>query len=214
MAHGEEEFRSFVLEIEAERYRGYLDDPVFYVHDIKGKIVVEDETGTTIDEAGTFGVTYVDADGAAAQRIAAFDVFDSYQTTYDYFATLYEDMDFAPKVRKLVEPDTWYWSSNLLILDRLIIHPKYRGNRLGLEILVMLMQRFQAGAQLVAMNPYPLQFEHDVTAENKAERGLADFTCSKDYATRRLRRYYAKIGFRRVAGTTYMIRPTSTPLSA
>jgi hypothetical protein len=153
MAHGEEEFHSFVLEIAAERYRDYLDDPVFYLHDTKGRIVVENENGTTIDEAGTFGVIYVDVDGTAAQRISAFDVFDTYQTTYDYFAKLYEDMDFSPKVRKLVEPDTWYWSNNLLVLDRLIIHPRYRGNRLGSEILVMLMQRFQAGAQLVAMNP-------------------------------------------------------------
>jgi hypothetical protein len=64
------------------------------------------------------------------------------------------------------------------------------------------------------MNPYPLQFEHDVTAEKKAERGLTGFTCTKDYATRRLRRYYAKIGFRRVPGTTFMIRPASERLKA
>ena len=49
---------------------------------------------------------------------------------------------------------------NLLILDRLeIIIPQYRGKKLGLTILHHMIERFSAGASIVAMKPFPLQFE-------------------------------------------------------
>lgn len=60
------------------------------------------------------------------------------------------------------------------------------------------------------MKPFPLQFEGGKPAENKdkpdfVKLGLAEFGDRFEPALRKLRNYYARLGFVRVRGTEYMV---------
>ena len=50
---------------------------------------------------------------------------------------------------------------NFLILDRVELLPKYRGDGVGLLVLRSLIERFGAEAGVVGMKPFPLQLEHN-----------------------------------------------------
>lgn len=64
------------------------------------------------------------------------------------------------------------WNFNLLILDRVELLPRYRGNSSGLIVLRSLIERFGAGAGVVGMKPFPLQFEPKASNDSKWRRRL------------------------------------------
>jgi hypothetical protein len=202
----------YMLEFTPERYGGYLDDPSYFLHDTSGRIVLRDDYDMDAGEAGTFRLFFIDADGAAQQGISAFDVYDTSQITYDFYEALFDGHDFSPKLRKLAHPYDYLWSRNLLILDRLEIKPEHRGRSLGLSVMIALMQRFQMGSQIVAIKAFPLQLESLSEGEDLTSLGLDMFTCTAAYASRRLRRYYGDIGFKRLGSTDYMVRMAEAPL--
>jgi GNAT superfamily N-acetyltransferase len=102
---------------------------------------------------------------------------------------------------------------NILILDRLEILPQFRGRGLGLAVMSDLIKRFSLGAGLVAIKPYPLQFEfHSSDTESRTwrqELGLSGLCADEKLATQKLCDYYGRIGFRRLRGTPFMIRAAS-----
>ena len=65
--------------------------------------------------------------------------------------------DYSPSLIKLC--GELPLNSNVLILDRLEILPKYRGKKLGLAVIRHMIQRFGAGAGFVGLKAFPLQLE-------------------------------------------------------
>ncbi|MEX0959100.1 MAG: hypothetical protein WDZ63_07415 [Burkholderiales bacterium] len=178
-----------------------------------------DHRGEREDEAGFFSATVVDVRGATTEGESVFDVFDSDETCSGYLEALYdlETDDFKPRVSRLASGDDYLWNPNLLILDRLMVYPRYRGSGLGLLALHGIMLRLRAAAGLIAMKPFPLQFQEKFLGNHdpgELERlGLNLFNVPRENARSKLRRYYAKLGFRRVPGTEYMVRSPELPLA-
>ena len=60
--------------------------------------------------------------------------------------------------------------------------------------------------------PAPLQFEHESSNEDnkkwRTELKLAQLPKNERLATKKLSEYYGKLGFRRIARTSYMVRTT------
>ena len=72
------------------------------------------------------------------------------------------------------------------------------------------MQRFSLRAGVVAIKPFPLQFEQEPSTEGwRNELQLSNFTKSERTATQKLRRYYRKLGFVGMQGTPLMFRSTT-----
>jgi hypothetical protein len=75
-----------------------------------------------------------------------------------------------------------------------------------------MMKRFGPGTALVAIKPFPLQFEHESSNEDnkkwRTELKLAQLPKNERLATKKLSEYYGKLGFRRIARTSYMVRTT------
>ena len=165
---------------------------------------------------GTFEVALADLEGAMNERESFFDVMDTTSTACDYYGVLFdENDDFKPSVRKAVVGGDYIHSPNLLMLDRLVIYPTHRGNGYGLLALQALVQRFRIGMGVVAMKPYPLQYEVKPRDEAKiVERAALQFDTfkgDKAQATRKLKNYYAKLGFKNLPRTEYMVRDPSKP---
>jgi GNAT superfamily N-acetyltransferase len=106
-------------------------------------------------------------------------------------------MDFSENLQQLFNYEIF--EQNVLIIDRLELLPEYRGENLGLTIMRRLIQRYSAGAGVVAIKPFPLQFEQSIPAENKsgwhAEMQLSSFRETERASIRKLRNHYSKLGF-------------------
>jgi len=75
-----------------------------------------------------------------------------------------------------------------------------------------MMHWFQPGAGLVAMKPFPLQFESGGPRPDEPDPlELAKFKLTENGALTKLRRYYAQLGFKRVTKTQFMVRRVDQP---
>lgn len=193
----------------------FTGEPSSFVRDITGD-VVELADGGEEPVAGKFGLYYIDAVGSMSEGISLEDVMDHSEVTSRYHALLFDlaTGELKPSVLKALEYEVL--ELNVLILDRLELLPKYRGMGLGLKLLCELMRRFSPGAGLVAINPFPLQFERarSGTDEDPWARAmrLHEIPGRQPAATKKLREHYARLGFKRLGSTPYMVRSTAFPL--
>ncbi|WP_422012692.1 hypothetical protein [Roseateles sp.] len=181
-------------------------EPDHFIRWLEGRVVLFEDDEST--EIGRYRAFYIDAESAMHARMPLFDVFDSMQETCDYLE-LYEADSWAYSAAALKAAGAGYllFEPNLLILDRLEILPPYRGRGYGLHALIGMMHWFQAGAGLVAMKPFPLQFESAAARRGPEDpMELAKLPTNEVAARTKLRRYYAQLGFKLVAKTPFMVR--------
>jgi hypothetical protein len=77
-----------------------------------------------------------------------------------------------------------------------------------------LIERFGAGAAIVAIKPFPLQREcaREEEEDWRQKMKLGDFETDLRGATAKLRRHYARLGFKFMRGTPFMFRNAELPL--
>jgi GNAT superfamily N-acetyltransferase len=208
-------FTDYYIFLEFDGGDADLDDgePSHYMYVTRGTVAGLDEQDQKI-VAGRFRLTYIDVCAAMNAGASVFDIFDNTQETCDYFPAIFdiETLDPSPELMRLFREDMW--PGNVLILDRLEILPEFRGHNLGLVVMRRLIERFGAGAGIVAIKPFPLQCELAGKEEDewRQKMRLDDFEQSLPRATARLRRHYAKLGFKLMKGTPYMFRNAGVAL--
>jgi hypothetical protein len=183
-------------------------EPGRFVKKIKGSIVNQVDDVKTV-KIGQFSVIVIDVESAVNERESTFEIFDYSSRTIDYYDFYTPDMDFKPKVLAAL-PAGERWAPNMLVLERLEILPKYRGQGAGLRVLRWLHFHFGMGCGIVVMKPYPLQFEGGQPHENVDDPmfkrlRLGTFTTDFEPARKKLRDYYGRLGFKLVKGTEYMV---------
>jgi GNAT superfamily N-acetyltransferase len=212
MAEGDDSY--FVLSWAGESSVFDVGEPDELIYETRGEILAigDSDNGRTL--VGRFGLYYADIDRALNQGVHAFDVFDAYALTAEYYEHLYGENapDFSDRVMKLVHDEVW--GSNVLILDRVELLPQYRGRGLGLDVKRHMMKRFGAGAALVALKAFPLQLEVTPSSTDekrwRANLGLGQFIQSGTAGTKKLVEYYGRVGFQRIGRTPYMVRTATT----
>lgn len=199
------EFRSGGCALEAE-------EPSEHLYFTRGKIFALDNNGRKVS-AGRFQIYYVDIGAALNAGTDVFDVFDSHTSTVDFFEAIFdpETLDLSDRLQKLFK--NGYGWGNVLILDRLEILPEFRRKNLGLVIMRRLIERFGAGAYVVGIKPFPLQGEVSRSEEDlwRSRLQLDSFGANLKQSTKKLRDYYAKLGFKAMKGTPFMFRLAEKP---
>ncbi len=195
-----------LLKFAPETFFDENTEPDRFIHRYKGKIIDCDDNEER--KAGKFSARVIDVRGAMFDGYDIFEVFDTDSAAMSYFRGLYEygTEDFNEKTREVAFGGDYPWNPNILILDRLVIYPEFRGKGLGLHAIRALIQRLRQGVGLVAVNPFPLQFEHE--AEERSgyrKKGLHLFRLPEEQARRKLVEHYALLGFREVHDTGYMV---------
>lgn len=188
-------------------------EPDYLIYGTEGELFNMGDDDNNRELAGRFSLFYVDAERAINERASLFEALDCHsQTMLDYYQLFEENGEygFSDRVMKIV-PEGTVVNYNLLVVDRIEILPKFRGKKLGLRVLRQIMNRFACGTDIVALKPFPLQFEGmspgiEAATKWREEMGLAQMTKHKRVATKKLRDYYASAGFRLVRGTQMMIR--------
>jgi hypothetical protein len=132
-----------------------------------------------------------------------FDVFDAYsQPMHDLYAALFDpETDYFTDaiIRQFEAMD-----SDLLILDYVILHPRWRGLRLGLLAARKLVDLLGGGCGLVVSHIAPLRHEvHDMLRVPKVWLPRHDTEEDRKQAMRKLRRYFRQMGFQRIGRSCY-----------
>jgi GNAT superfamily N-acetyltransferase len=198
-----------VLEWNSSSLADPSGEPTDYVYENRGDLIDVGEGGDRI-AVGKFGCYYMDIDRALNDGMPACDVFDAYASTIVFYDKIFDAKteEYSSRIEKLCHGTPL--NRNVLILDRLEILPKYRGKKLGLEVLRHMIQRFGAGAGLVALKAFPLQFEaqgsRDETDKWRSQLNLSKFKLDEKIATTKLITYYTKLGFERLPRTKFMFR--------
>ena len=206
-----------VFHIESTKCLLVADDPGDYIYPICGQIAKMDNDESDI-AVGKFRMYYVDiASAINTGYINVFDIFDAHSdSTAEYYDSLFDpDTEgFSKNLQRLFDYEIF--EQNVLIIDRLELLPGYRGKNLGLIIMRRLIQRFSAGAGVVAIKPFPLQFEQSTPDENKsgwnAEMQLSSFRETERDSVRKLQSHYGKLGFVEMKGTPHMFLSTTQRL--
>ena len=111
-----------------------------------------------------------------------------------------KDWDYNDRIRSQF-PDIV--SLDLLIIERAEIQPAFRKQGLGLLAACRTIDVFGANCGLVVMKPFPLQFRNYLEAGWREPDGVENATGEFRTARQRLRRYWARAGFKRVNETDY-----------
>lgn len=117
-----------------------------------------------------------------------FDIFDSHSRE---LCEIYETL-FDPEtgdIREEIDEQFQCLGSDLLIIDSIVLSPKWRGIRLGLLALRKLIDLHEGDCCLVVCRPYPLE-DADTPERRRAGRV-------------KLRRYFKRLGFRRIGRTPF-----------
>lgn len=199
---------------------GQPTEPYEYIHDTTGVVSIWNDDDEE-DSIGIFKIKVVDLQSAERDNLSAFDIMDAHSTTIRYFELLFDlngDTLKDSLIDLLDRRFGWFANSppNLLILDRLVIDPAYRGQGVGLNALDAIIRRYGLGIDLVVMNPFPLQFE----SANKKDNYLNEMeeldakwstTVARKGAlkanAKKLQAYYARLGFILVPKSDCMVRP-------
>ena len=115
-----------------------------------------------------------------------------------------EDCDYKDAIR---EQFVDVFGLDLLIINRVEVEPAFRRKGLGLLAVSRMIDIFGENCGLVAMKPFPLQFRGCLDPGWNPPEGIEDSEVAFRDATKKLRSYWSRAGFRRVAGTTYYALP-------
>lgn len=172
-------------------------EPIDY---FDGKIVVMDDDGDIVDEAGHFSfikTRFELTDESVSMILDRDSSLDKYSFLYD------EDGCFKEEIFELF-PDAY--GGNIFVLDRLCIYEKYTGLRLGLKILHHLLNKYGYD-QLVVLQAFPLQHEACRREDQDVleKMNLAKYSTNFDQSLNSLMGHYEKMGFESIPGTKGMM---------
>lgn len=191
-----------------------FDEPDDFIHEICGKILRRENSSDRDQVVGRFRIYYADFEVGQNYNVTAREILDTYQQTFDYVDVVLDsdETPFSRRLHKLLGNEIENF--NFLILDRVELLPKYRGDGVGLLVLRSLIERFGAGAGIVGMKPFPLQLEHNEATESRWRRRLRleQFPSDSKISTRKLRDYYQSLGFVPLRSTPFMFRNLSWAL--
>lgn len=157
-------------------------DPEEYLFNIPFQVIGLNEGREIV--LGEGHATQVRIEQARYDHASLHDIFDVDQGLTDMARALFDTdfIDYHPDVLKRFEDN--FFGEDLLIIRQLTLHPKFRGQQLGLSVLHRVVTDFGHGCGLVAIKPYPL------SGPVKSGR-------------EKLRKYWARLGFKRIGRSDF-----------
>lgn len=179
-----------------------------------------DGTITTLDQnyeeqiVGKVKLIYCDLGLGINNGCSPFDLMDTHsETTLDCYQALFDETTEKLKNSmqiKLHNEDIPTSHPNILIIDRIEILPKYRGNNLTKSIIKQSMTIFSNKTFVTILKSFPLQLEPLTPREgNNWKKGmsLTSLEINEQLAKDSLMNYYKSLGFLQIDKTDYMLFP-------
>jgi hypothetical protein len=175
-------------------------EPGDWALEISGSILATQQTafrsGDGSDaEIGIIKAFLIQIREARREGVRASTVLNAKSFSTSEYSRLFKKLEWRKRVSRKFEPR----SADLLILDRIELKPEYRGHGFGLLAARCVIEMFGSRCGLVACKPYPLQFEG--TNRWRPPVQLSGAAKALRRTRKKLRRYWARVGFRRVPRT-------------
>ncbi len=178
-----------------------------FVHSIAGRIIAEPEGGGK-EDAGQIGASLVQFGEALDHGISAERLGDGISGDIsEYWERLF-DVETG-YLKEEIQNEFEVVDLDLLIIDDVSIHPKFRGLGIAESAIHRTIGIFGIGCGLVACKPWPLQFTPSVADDPEALKRLAPPNVGKAEAVRKLRLYWSQLGFWPLGKTgIYLLSPS------
>ena len=172
----------------------YLDHETDYdelISEIEAKIYVEDYYDNTY-EAGRICCRIVELNRAVAQGLSLFHLFDT-EADLHHFSPILDDgfRWIRQEITELFIDEVIIGPSRVLLFDRLVLSPEFRGNNLGLKAMNLFMAKMMSSEDLAVLSATPLQFCDEILSEKEMVGLIND----EEEATKKLIKYYQKAAF-------------------
>jgi hypothetical protein len=178
-------------------------EPDGLISEYHGVIRCERKDGGKWFKVGKAHAYRVHAGQAANQGESLFDVCDAHsQEMHVLHTLLYEERQYGFKGAiteqfEAMEPD-------LLVIDYVVLHPRWRGLKLGLLAVRKMVDLLGGGCGLTACHIAPLKPDaHGMLKVPPSWLPRHDTPDARKDAVRKLRRYYRRMGFERIGRTPY-----------
>ena len=202
----EDEYVSYSVELGVEAPLRFADE-ADYIAVIEGKILRHDVLPTgepaPTEVIGTIKAHRIYGGRAMNDRYSLWDVCNAHeQETSDCYAILFsESYDYIPVIEEMF-PEAF--SPDVLLIDLVRVRPAFRGRDLGLLAARRVIDMFEPEDGLVVVKPFPLQFNAPNRSHRTKDEDLSGFVTDEVAAFDKLRRYWARLGFRQVGDTEYL----------
>ncbi|MGC2473805.1 MAG: hypothetical protein WA485_05675 [Candidatus Sulfotelmatobacter sp.] len=178
--------------VRASLHQEYVDAD--FVHCILGKISAKSEDRGDEEDVGYIKASLVQFGEAMDHGISTERLGDGIDGNIAEYWELMFDMDTGCW-REEVQDEYEASACDLLIIDCMEISPKFRGTGIGPIAVDRTIDIFGPGCGLVACRPWPLQFTPAFARDRKALKKLEAPNVGRDEAVRKLRAYWARLGF-------------------
>jgi hypothetical protein len=200
---------SFDLVLKSETSLHTDGEPSRFVTHHAGVIRYERESDCKVFRAGRFAAYRIQAGLAANAGESLFDVCDSHSAElHEVHTLLYEPEGFGFKEALVRRFDAV--EGDCLLLDYVVLHPRWRGLRLGLLAIRQAVDVLGGGCGLAVCDVAPLNPEaHASIGVPESWVPRHDTPRARREATVKLRRYARLMGFVRLGRTNYYALPVN-----
>lgn len=173
-----------------------------YVRDIKMKIFAENFETQENSLVGKvlFKIIYINS--ARNTGYDLYEIFDSHEYTYRHGSQIFDfdEQDIKEDIQKHFKYDIL--GSNICILERIEIIPRFRGYNLAAKATKDIIFHFSGNCALFVIQAYPLQFEAESSEQSKWQKQLELnlFPTNEKLAFKKLSEYYQSFGFEKIKG--------------
>jgi hypothetical protein len=199
------DFNDISLDFEMLRIPVIPSEPDDFSQAIQGRIFAQGENDRVA--IGTLSASVIHISRALDENWNLYDILDAPSgeiadclqlfAEVNYDTLTLDSYEYNEHVLKLFKNDVW--AGDILLAEKIEIHPPYRGNDAGLIAMRGLINTFGGDCQLVVCKPFPLQYSCKVDAENQL---------GFKAALSKLKKYWKRAGFKRVPKTDlYALAP-------
>jgi GNAT superfamily N-acetyltransferase len=191
-------------------------EPTRFLSEHTGFIHCTRDRDGKVFRVGKLHAYRIHANLAECHGEAVFDVCDAHsQSMHELYSALYDPKHDFLKEDVIEQFDVM--ESDCLVIDYVVLHPKWRGLKLGLLALRKLIDLLGGGCGLTVCEMLPLN--PDAHARLKVPSGWIprhENPEARQEAVRKLRRYFRRMGFQRIGRTPFygLSMARRTPTSA
>jgi len=177
-------------------------EPDDFISEFTGVIRAEGDDGV-LRRVGKVHAWRINAEVAAASGEPLFDVCDAHsRELHEVQTLLYEPGGYHYWVELVDRFDQAGWDT--LVLDYVVLHPKWRGLRLGLLAARKMVDLLAGGCGLVVCDIAPVRSDAaDLLRVPRSWLPKHETTAARKQGVLSLRRYFRQMGFERIGRSRY-----------
>jgi len=187
-------------------------EPSDFISEYTGTIRCTDDRSGAVRRVGRVRAYRIHAGLAREAGESVFDVCDCHsQEMHDLYCAVFDVND--DDIREAVRQQFDGFDSDVLVVDYVLLAPRWRDLRLGLLAVRKLVDLLGGGCGLVVSFIHPLNPEADQFRGVPAG-WIPRHGCKEDEreGRRKLRRYFRRMGFRKIEGTRFDGLSTAQPV--